>query len=82
MFVAAAGFGIVISLARVAFCTHFFSDTVVSFFVMLIISDFMGRSLFLPPPQPVPCTSAHPLAAKAMRYWPDRAYHTLRFDRR
>jgi lipid A 4'-phosphatase len=37
--VAALGFGALVSLARVSAGAHFFSDTVVSFFVMLIAAD-------------------------------------------
>lgn len=71
MFVAAAGFGIVISLARVASGAHFFSDTVVSFFVMLILSDVLYHYMFLPAPEPVPSPIARPLAAKAVWVEPD-----------
>jgi lipid A 4'-phosphatase len=39
IFVAAAAVGVVVSLARIASGAHFFSDTVVSFFVMLIVAD-------------------------------------------
>jgi lipid A 4'-phosphatase len=35
----AVGVGALVSLARIASGAHFFSDTVVSFFVMLIVSD-------------------------------------------
>lgn len=31
--------GVVVSLARIASGAHFFSDTIVSFFVMLIVAD-------------------------------------------
>lgn len=36
---AAVGFGVAVSLSRIAIGAHFFSDTVVSFFVMLIVAD-------------------------------------------
>jgi lipid A 4'-phosphatase len=39
VFVSAAGFGAFVSFCRVASGAHFFSDTVVSFFVMLIVAD-------------------------------------------
>lgn len=39
IFVAAAAVGVLVSLARIASGAHFFSDTVVSFFVMLIVAD-------------------------------------------
>lgn len=38
---AAVAFGCLVSLARIAAGGHFFSDTVVSFFVMLIVSDVL-----------------------------------------
>lgn len=40
-FVAAMGVGVLVSLARIASGAHFFSDTVVSFFVMLIVADVL-----------------------------------------
>jgi lipid A 4'-phosphatase len=39
IFAAAAGVGILVSFARIASGAHFFSDTVVSFFIMLILAD-------------------------------------------
>ncbi|HKU17172.1 MAG TPA: phosphatase PAP2 family protein [Steroidobacteraceae bacterium] len=41
LFVAAAGFGVVVSFCRVATGAHFFSDTVVSFFVMLTVAEVL-----------------------------------------
>ena len=38
---AAAGFGILVSFCRIASGAHFFSDTVVSFFVMLTVADVL-----------------------------------------
>jgi lipid A 4'-phosphatase len=38
-YVAAVAFGALVSLSRVSAGAHFFSDTVVSFFVMLIVAD-------------------------------------------
>ncbi len=58
MLAAGVGFGAVVSFARVATGAHFFSDTVVSFFVMLIVADVLYHYIFLPEPQleaaPVP----------------------------
>lgn len=39
VFISAIGFGAFVSFCRVASGAHFFSDTVVSFFVMLIVAD-------------------------------------------
>jgi lipid A 4'-phosphatase len=44
---AAVGFGIAVSLARISVGAHFFSDTVVSFFVMLIVADALYHYMFL-----------------------------------
>jgi lipid A 4'-phosphatase len=41
MFVAGAALGIAISASRIASGAHFFSDTVMSFFVMLIVADVL-----------------------------------------
>jgi lipid A 4'-phosphatase len=41
LFAAAIGFGSLVSFARIAAGAHFFSDTVVSFFVMLIAADVL-----------------------------------------
>lgn len=43
---AAVGFGAVISLSRIAVGAHFFSDTVVSFGVMWILTDVLYHYLF------------------------------------
>ncbi len=45
-FAAAIGLGIAISLSRIAVGAHFFSDTVVSFFVMLITADVLYHYMF------------------------------------
>lgn len=45
--VAAVGFGIAVSLSRIASGAHFFSDTVVSFFVMLIVADALCHYMFV-----------------------------------
>ncbi len=44
---AAAGYGILVSAARIASGAHFLSDTVVSFFVMLIVADALHYRMFL-----------------------------------
>ena len=41
IFLAAVGMGSLVSLSRIAAGAHFFSDTVVSFFVMLILTDVL-----------------------------------------
>ena len=41
MFVAGAALGIAVSISRIASGAHFFSDTVTSFFVMLIVADVL-----------------------------------------
>jgi lipid A 4'-phosphatase len=43
----AVGFGVVISLGRISAGAHFFSDTVTSFFVMLIVSDVLFHYVVL-----------------------------------
>lgn len=48
LFAAAVGLGCLVSLSRVASGAHFFSDTVVSFFVMLIVADALHHYMFLP----------------------------------
>jgi lipid A 4'-phosphatase len=45
--VAAVGFGVAVSLSRIASGAHFFSDTVVSFFVMLIVADALYHYMFV-----------------------------------
>jgi lipid A 4'-phosphatase len=47
VFVAALLFGAAISLSRIASGAHFFSDTVVSFFIMLILSDLLHHYIVL-----------------------------------
>lgn len=49
---AGVGFGVLVSASRIASGAHFFSDTVVSFFVMLIVADFLKYHLLLPEPEP------------------------------
>jgi lipid A 4'-phosphatase len=45
---AGVAFGIVVSVARIAAGAHFFSDVVVSFFVMLIVTDVLYHYLIAP----------------------------------
>jgi len=45
---AAVGFGVVVSFSRIAIGAHFLSDTVVSFFVMLIVADALHFYMFQP----------------------------------
>jgi lipid A 4'-phosphatase len=47
VFAAAVGVGAVVSFCRIASGAHFFSDTVVSFFVMLIVADVLHHYLVL-----------------------------------
>jgi lipid A 4'-phosphatase len=47
VFAAAVGIGAVVSFCRIASGAHFFSDTVVSFFVMLIVADVLHHYLVL-----------------------------------
>ena len=46
-YLAAGAFGVVISVSRLASGAHFFSDTVVSFFIMLIVSDALAHYLLV-----------------------------------
>jgi lipid A 4'-phosphatase len=48
MLLAAVGLGVLVSWSRVASGAHFFSDTVVSFFVMLIVSDVLYYYMVAP----------------------------------
>ena len=47
---AALGFGVLVSFSRVAAGAHFLSDIVVSFFVMLILTDALHCYILLPEP--------------------------------
>jgi lipid A 4'-phosphatase len=67
--VAAVGLGVLVSWSRVASGAHFFSDTVVSFFVMLIFTDVLYYYMIVPKAQrvgvprallPAPAMSASP----------------------
>ena len=48
IFAAALAIGVVVSFGRVAAGAHFFSDVVVSFFVMLIVADVLHYYIVLP----------------------------------
>jgi lipid A 4'-phosphatase len=65
-FVAGLGVGAVMSFARISSGAHFFSDTVTSFFVMLIVADvlffYMVASRPVPDQIPVPAGALRPAA--------------------
>jgi lipid A 4'-phosphatase len=65
-FVAAGVFGAVISISRLASGAHFFSDTVTSFFVMLLVSDVLYHYLFELQPHAVSLTAPEPAALTSM----------------
>jgi lipid A 4'-phosphatase len=44
---AGIGFGVLVSAARIASGAHWFSDTVVSFFIMLIVADALYYQMFV-----------------------------------
>jgi lipid A 4'-phosphatase len=50
---AAVGFGVLVSASRIASGAHFFSDAMVSFFVMLIVADVLHFLIFGLDPGPV-----------------------------
>jgi membrane-associated phospholipid phosphatase len=56
MLLAALAYGVVVSFSRVASGAHFFSDSVVSFFVMLISADALRHYLLLRAAERVPAT--------------------------
>ena len=62
---AALGFGALVSVSRIATGAHWFSDTVVSFFVMLIVADALHYWMFefsAAPAGPVPEVKREALA--------------------
>jgi lipid A 4'-phosphatase len=65
---AAVGFGVLVSAARIASGAHFLSDTVVSYFVMLIVSDALYYRMFLfdPGPARIPAAPQLPPGAAAL----------------
>lgn len=50
---AAVAFGVAVSFSRIAIGAHFLSDTVVSFFIMLLVSDVLYFYMFVPADGPV-----------------------------
>lgn len=57
---AAVAFGVAVSFSRIATGAHFISDTVVSFFIMLLVSDVLYFYMFVPADRPV----GHPVTAR------------------
>jgi membrane-associated PAP2 superfamily phosphatase len=47
MLLIAFGFGSLVSLCRISAGAHFFSDSVVSFFVMLLVADVFYYYMFV-----------------------------------
>jgi lipid A 4'-phosphatase len=70
-FAAAGAFGVLISVSRVASGAHFLSDTVVSFFVMLIVADVLHHYMIALPEARSPQTALDPPLLEA--YLPIRA---------
>jgi lipid A 4'-phosphatase len=76
--IAAAGVGVAVSVCRIASGAHFFSDTVVSFFVMLIVADVLRVYMALtgqarpvvPAPVPVPVAALDPTPAAVIQPYP------------
>lgn len=62
---AAVAFGAVVSFSRVSSGAHFFSDTVVSFFVMLIVADLLRYYLLLSPAERMARVTPRPALAPA-----------------
>jgi lipid A 4'-phosphatase len=64
MLVVAVGFGLLVSFSRIAMGAHFFSDCVVSFFVMLLLTDVLYFYMLAPRPtvpEPRPVAGPVPL---------------------
>lgn len=53
-FLAGLALGVVMSISRISSGAHFFSDTVTSFFVMLIVADVLYFYMLAPRPEPEP----------------------------
>jgi len=51
LYVAGIGFGAMVSLSRIAAGAHFLSDSIVSFFVMLLVSDVLYHYMMSPAPE-------------------------------
>ena len=62
---AAVAFGALVSFSRVSAGAHFFSDTVVSFFVMLIVADLLRFYLLFSPGERLAGSPARPALAPA-----------------
>lgn len=56
-YLAAGAFGVLVSVTRLASGAHFFSDTVVSFFVMLVVSDVLYYYMIAIPAERMPLPS-------------------------
>ena len=56
--IAAVGFGVLVSASRIASGAHFLSDTVMSFFVMLIVADYLHYRMFQLQPETEPLVAA------------------------
>lgn len=54
VFAAGLALGVLVSISRISSGAHFFSDTVTSFFVMLIVSDMLFYYVVLAPDRPAP----------------------------
>jgi lipid A 4'-phosphatase len=55
---AGVGFGVLVSASRIATGSHFFSDAVVSFFVMLLVADALYHYMFRPVPESIAKSAA------------------------
>jgi lipid A 4'-phosphatase len=63
-YVAAGALGVIISISRLAAGAHFLSDVVVSFFVMLIVSDVLFHYMIaIPAARKVPSSMGEELAS-------------------
>jgi membrane-associated PAP2 superfamily phosphatase len=71
MFLASIAFGIAVSISRMAAGAHFFSDTIVSFFIMFIVSDVLFHYMLAP--KSVPSASPANAVTAAARVEPTAA---------
>jgi lipid A 4'-phosphatase len=62
---AAVAFGVLVSFSRVSAGAHFFSDTVVSFFIMLIMADLLRFYVLLTPAERMASRTPRPALAPA-----------------
>jgi lipid A 4'-phosphatase len=60
----AVAYGVLVSAARIVSGSHFFSDTVVSFYIMLIVSDALYYRMFVFEPASAESMSRLPIAAE------------------